>query len=119
MAKKPNYTADFMKFWMAYPKILESNEWKRRGKNEASIVWEYMCAEDKAHAMYAVQFEKAKEYRVWAKKWLAMRRYDDVDMPDVGERLPPELTTSMKSVESGGVNVNNRRNKLMDQLRRN
>ena len=116
MAKRPNYTPGFMKFWMAYPKVLESNEWKRRGKCEAAVVWEYMCAEDKAHAMYAVQFEKPKPMRLWAKKWLAERLYDDVDMPEIGERLPPELTNSMKGVPESRINTNNERNRQMKEL---
>ena len=109
MTKNGSYTPDFMKFWFAYPKILESNEWKRRGKCEASIVWEYMAAEDKAHAMYAVQFEKPKPMRLWAKRWLAERLYDDVDMPDEGEHLPESMTNIVKIVPDA-PNVNDVRN---------
>lgn len=114
--KKPNYTNSFMTFWMAYPKILEGKVWKRRGKCEAAIVWEYMCAEDKAHAMYAVQFEKPKPMRLWAKKWLAERLFDDVDMPDEGERLSESMTNVLKPVPSK-VNVSNERNKQIDKLK--
>ena len=115
--KKPSYTSDFMKFWMAYPKILEGNEWRRRGKCEAAIVWEYMTAEDKAHAMYAVQFEKPKPMRLWAKRWLADRLYDDVDMPDEGDRLPEELTNNVFKVVRHHIDLNERRNTEMRKLK--
>jgi len=113
--KKPNYTESFNKFWMTYPKIFEdaSHSWRRRGKAEAAVVWEFMDAEDKAHAMYAVQFEKPCQYRLWAKRWLGERLYDDVDMPDEGERLPESMTNSVKTVDHTTININNERNRQM------
>ena len=114
--KKPNYTDSFNKFWMAYPKIFEdaSHSWKRKGKAEAAVVWEFMTAEDKDHAMYAVKFEKACQYRLWAKRWLGERLYDDVDMPDEGERLPESMDV-LKTVDTT-ININNERNCQMKGL---
>ena len=119
--KKPNYTPDFMKFWMAYPQVKRivngRAKWNRIGKSECAIVWEYMDAEDKAHAMYAVQFEERSDYALEAAHWLGRRRFDDVDMPEEeGEHLPDEMTNIMKSVPSGGVNVNNERNRQTKEL---
>ena len=94
-----------------------SHSWKRKGKAEAAVVWEFMTAEDKAHAMYAVQFEKPCKYRLWAKKWLCERLYDDVDMPEEeGEHLPEAMTNVVKSVPEHRININSRRNELRKEL---
>lgn len=117
--KKPSYTPDFMKFWMVYPQIFSSSKhkWVREGKSNAAVVWEYMNAEDKAHAMYAVQFEKRGQYQLFAAKWLAERRYDDVDMPEEkGEQLPRRMTNSLKIGDTKTVNLSNERNRQMGLL---
>jgi len=117
--KKPAYTKDFMKFWFVYPRVWNSGKhrWIREEKSNAFVVWEYMTAEDKAHAMYAVQFEVQDKFQVHAPRWLAERRYDDVDMPEEeGEHLPTEMKNTLRDVPSGAVNVNNRRNKQTKEL---
>ncbi len=117
--KKPSYTLGFMKFWMAYPQIFSSSKhkWIREGKSNAAVVWEYMNAEDKAHAMYAVQFEKRGEYQLHAVRWLAERRYDDIDMPEEeGEHLPEPMTNSLKIGDTRTVNLNDERNRQMGIL---
>ena len=122
--KKPNYTADFMKFWMAYPQVKRvvkgKIKWSRIGKGDAIVVWECMDAEDKAHALYAVQFVESGDFNLEAGHWLQRRRFDDFEIPEEeGKHLPQNLTSCLKSVPSAEVNVNDRRNKNMDLLRSN
>ena len=121
--KRPSYTPDFMKFWFAYPQLKRivngKVKWKRVGKAEAAIVWEYMTAEDKAHAMYAVQFEERGDYNLEAAHWLSKRRYDDIDMPEEEvHHLPEELTTNVfKTVRHHHIDLNERRNQEMRKLK--
>lgn len=119
--KKPPYTKDFMKFWFAYPQLKRivngKVKWKRIGKSEAAIVWEYLDAEDKAHAMYTVQFEERGDFNLEASHWLSRRRFDDTDMPEPeGEHLPQSMTDSIKRVPGDRVIVNESRNKQIKEL---
>ena len=120
--KKPRYTNEFMQFWMAYPQVKRVVNgqvvWKRIGKNNAFVAWQYMDAEDKAHIMYAVQFEKRGDYGLEAANWLVQRRFDDVDMPEEeGEHLPASMTNVIKIVPDERINTNNERNRQIKKLK--
>lgn len=104
---KPKYTEEFMRFWYRYPKQLyrNSGKWLRPDKAGAFKEWELLDDEDKAHAMYSVEFYRAlkTEAFTWhARRWLFGRRFDDWDMPEPeGEHLPEKLTDVFKQVPSG------------------
>ena len=105
--KKPNYTKDFMKFWFIYPKVWNAGKhrWIREEKCNAYAVWVGMDAEDKAHALYAAQFEKQDKFQWHAPRWLAERKFDDCDMPEEeGDHLPEELTTDVFKQVPSGIN---------------
>lgn len=113
MKHRKDYTDDFLAFWRVYPPQLSGRVWHKPGKRLAFEVWLEMSESQKSHAMYSIgkyaQTVKDGKFVAHARTWLNQCRYEDWDMPDIGERLPDELTTKMKMVEKLSEDDRNRK----------
>ncbi len=120
-----NYTSDFKAFWKAFPgRYHESGRqinggceyyWKI-GKRQAFLEWKKLSDYDKKWAMYAVKSMRKGKYVPDAHRWLRDGKYEDIDMPDVGERLPKDMTNSLKIVKFDEVSTSDKVNKQREKL---
>ena len=121
------YTDEFMAFWKLYPpRWHEAGRRKPKGgvehyykseKRLAQKEWNKLSDDDKVWAMYSARLLRKGKFVKDAFRWLRDGGYEDIDMPDEGERLPESMTNSIKSVPRHTININNERNRQMRELK--
>ena len=117
------YTKEFECFWKLYPGRYSerTNKYPKSGKYLASLEWDRLDKEEKAQALWVMSKKLVKEGRYVkdACRWLKYKHFDDFEPPKepFAPSLPAELTNRVKSVDSSVININNERNRQLDDLK--
>jgi hypothetical protein len=116
------YTEEFETFWKRYPARWNQDLsiYVKRKKHPAFQKWQKLPKEIQAKCLRIVHLiKKAEGTPRDAVTWLNQQGWDDIDEPELeASSLPQELIPHFKGVDIQ-VNTNNRRNRQMDELRRN
>ncbi len=114
-----NYTPDFELFWQSYPKrwIRDLGIWVKRKKFPAFESWQKLTEEIRADCVAKRKLIKKHEGTPRdCVTWLNQRGWDDIDLPNEGERLPKDMTDSLKIVKFDEVSTSDKVNRERKKL---
>ena len=117
------YTPEFELFWSKYPKRwnkdFQGGTWVKRKKRPAFDKWQKLSPAVRAECLYKAKY--IKQYEGGAVRdcitWLNQYGWEDIDL-----EVPAEVPDIVKTIKFGevpnGVNVNNERNRQINNLER-
>jgi len=112
-----DYTKDFEAFWKQYPARWNQDLsiYVKRKKHPVFQKWQKLPKEIQDKCLRIVHLiKKAEGTPRDAVTWLNQQGWDDIEEPDIdAQSLPQTLTSCLKTVPQGGVNINNERNRQM------